>query len=83
MHVVYHILFPATPTSKHNTGSEDTKLIWSISTMPVFGQLKKFHMGQDWEQYVAVLKNYLGANSVTDAVKQRQILLISAGMETY
>ncbi|MPC65985.1 hypothetical protein E2C01_060128 [Portunus trituberculatus] len=51
--------------------------------MPVYGQLEKFQVGQDWAQYVAVLKNYLRANSVTDAVKQRQILLASVGMETY
>ena len=51
--------------------------------MPVFGQLEKVHVGQDWEQYVAVLKNYLCANSVADVVKQRQILLASVGMETY
>lgn len=51
--------------------------------MPVFGQLEKFRVGEDWEQYVAVLKNYLGANSVTDAIKQKQILLASVGMETY
>lgn len=40
-------------------------------------------MGQDWEQYVAVLTNYLGANSVTDAIKKRQILLAFVGLETY
>ena len=51
--------------------------------MPVYGQLEKFHKDQDWAQYIAVLKNYFGANAITDGDKQRQILLSSVGLETY
>ena len=51
--------------------------------MPVYGSLEKFHRDQDWGRYIAVLKNYFGANGITDSEKKRQILLASVGLETY
>ncbi|KAK4321215.1 hypothetical protein Pmani_007945 [Petrolisthes manimaculis] len=51
--------------------------------MPVYGHLEKFQKDQDWGRYIAVLKNYFGANGITDGVKKRQILLASVGLETY
>ena len=51
--------------------------------MPVYGSLEKFHKDQDWGKYIAVLKNYFGANGITDGEKKRQILLSSVGLETY
>ncbi|KAK4314476.1 hypothetical protein Pmani_014181 [Petrolisthes manimaculis] len=51
--------------------------------MPVYGYLEKFQKDQDWGRYIAVLKNYFGANGITDGVKKRQILLASVGLETY
>ncbi|KAK4315872.1 hypothetical protein Pmani_012923 [Petrolisthes manimaculis] len=51
--------------------------------MPVYGHLEKFQKDQDWGRYIAVLKNYFGADGITDGVKKRQILLASVGLETY
>lgn len=51
--------------------------------MPVYGHLEQFRDGQDWGKYIAVLKNYLGANDITSADKRRQILLSTVGLETY
>ena len=51
--------------------------------MPVYGSLEKFQKDQDWGRYIAVLKNYFGANGITDGEKKRKILLASLGLETY
>ncbi|KAK8387555.1 hypothetical protein O3P69_018236 [Scylla paramamosain] len=51
--------------------------------MPVYGSLEKFQNDKDWGRYIAVVKNYFGANGITDGEKKRQILLASVGLETY
>ena len=52
--------------------------------MAAHGKLDQFHTGQDdWESYEERLQQYLVANDVKDAEKQRAILLSTCGQSTY
>lgn len=51
--------------------------------MPTYGRLSEFVKGQNWEEYIEVMLNYLGANEIADAARKRQILLASVGADTY
>ena len=48
--------------------------------MVAHGKLEQFHMGQeDWESYEECLQQYLVANDIAEAEKQRAILFSVCG----
>lgn len=51
--------------------------------MPSYGRITEYTNGQNWEEYVEQVKNYFGANEITDAAKKRMIFLTSVGSETF
>ena len=50
-----------------------------------FGKLEEFDptSGEDWTQYIERMEFYFLANGVTDAGKQRAILLSTIGAQAY
>jgi hypothetical protein len=43
--------------------------------MPTYGKLTAYGDSEDWTQYIERLESYFDANKITDADKQRNILL--------
>ena len=52
------------------------------TTMPTFGKVDEYQ-DEDWRHYVEPLNHFFEANEITDAAKQRSILLVSVGAKTY
>ena len=50
-----------------------------------FGKLEEFDTanGDDWVQYIERMEHYFLANDITDAAKQRSILISSMGQKAY
>ena len=50
-----------------------------------FGKLEEFDTasGDDWVQYIERMEHYFLANEITDASKQRSILISSMGGDIY
>ena len=52
--------------------------------MATHGKLGEFEASlEDWTSYIEHLNNYFVANDITDAGKQRAILLSACGIATY
>ena len=50
----------------------------------MFGQMCEFDTSrEDWTQYFERLSQYFGANSITDVVKKKSILLTVVGPAIY
>ena len=64
---------------RYNTFGDEDKL-----NMANHGTISPFEQGkEDWTSYSEHLEQYFAANDVTDAGKQRAILLSSCGAPTY
>ena len=50
-----------------------------------FGKLDEFDTanGDDWVQYIERMEHYFLANEITDAAKQRSILISAMGQKAY
>ena len=50
-----------------------------------FGKLEEFDTvdGDDWVQYIERMEHFFLANDITDATKQRSILISSMGQKAY
>ena len=50
---------------------------------PKWQSMEKFSVKEDWKQYIERLGHYFFTNELTDADKQKAILLTVVGAETY
>ena len=51
--------------------------------MATFGKIDEFNVKDDWPQYIERLGHYFSANDISDAGKQKSILLSVVGADTY
>ena len=51
--------------------------------MATYGKVDEYQPGEDWDAYIERLEQYFAANDITDAAKQKNILLCACGPATY
>ena len=51
--------------------------------MATFGKIYEFNVKDDWPQYIERLGHYFSANDISDAGKQKSMLLSVVGADTY
>ena len=79
----YNHYNPCGPIALPHIGDEEAFRLYAMAIS--FGKLEEFDTanGDDWVQYIERMEHYFLANDITDAAKQRSILISSMGQKAY